>query len=466
MTRHKTTNHTFTHTHTPPPQGGLRADAGNSSEIDPALILQLTGHKSEGVALSWNQKREGLLASGADDGLVMVWDLADQLSPSSLTAFENGQKTTEKGIGPSCILQGHEGSVQCLDFHPLHQHLLFSASDDRCIRIWDTRLADKGSMTNVRNAHSSAINCIQAHPIAEHVIATAGKDVVKIWDMRFERRSEPAMTLKGHTGEILSLEWAPHREYVLATGSMDRSVIVWNIERNSMPENFESGRLEACPWLADTCLGEYFYAPPKAEPGWDDMDIPREVMFVHFGHTAPVTDISWNPNEDWVIASAAADNFLHVWQPAQNCYDGDGSEFAPDLSDPIEMQAMGAGAAGNGAPIADVHVPLSGDPGAAGAPQDSDWLWGADAAGGSPRPAGGGGDAAPPHSSAPPVMESSGTGSASGVGGASGVNSSADGGADAAGGGGGGGSAAPTTEGGLALAPFSSTKPATPPTAE
>jgi WD40 repeat protein len=38
------------------------------------------------------------------------------------------------------------------------------------------------------------------------------------------------------------------------------------------------------------------------------------VQFIHGGHTAKVTDFGWNPVENWIIASAAEDNILQIWQ--------------------------------------------------------------------------------------------------------------------------------------------------------
>lgn len=37
--------------------------------------LLLLGHEKEGYGLSWNPTKSGLLASGSDDGRVLVWDV-------------------------------------------------------------------------------------------------------------------------------------------------------------------------------------------------------------------------------------------------------------------------------------------------------------------------------------------------------------------------------------------------------
>ena len=37
---------------------------------------------------------------------------------------------------------------------------------------------------------------------------------------------------------------------------------------------------------------------------------------MHGGHTNHVADFSWNPNEPWIMCSAAEDNMLQVWKVA------------------------------------------------------------------------------------------------------------------------------------------------------
>ena len=51
-------------------------------------------------------------------------------------------------------------------------------------------------------------------------------------------------------------------------------------------------------------------SPEDAEDG------PPELLFIHGGHTSKVSDISWNLNERLMMASAAEDNILQVWQVA------------------------------------------------------------------------------------------------------------------------------------------------------
>ena len=52
----------------------------------------------------------------------------------------------------------------------------------------------------------------------------------------------------------------------------------------------------------------------------DAEDGPPELLFIHGGHTAKISDFSWNPNEPWVICSVSEDNIMQVWQMVSYCY--------------------------------------------------------------------------------------------------------------------------------------------------
>jgi WD40 repeat protein len=68
----------------------------------------------------------------------------------------------------------------------------------------------------------------------------------------------------------VQLAWSPHNEAVLASSATDRRVHVWDLSR----------------------IGQ--------ELSEDDAgDGAPELLFVHGGHTAKVSDFSWNPNDPW-----------------------------------------------------------------------------------------------------------------------------------------------------------------------
>lgn len=59
-------------------------------------LLELRGHHGNLNTIEWNPSRRGMLASGADDSLVLVWDLLNQSNAASVPAL-NGNGTINTG---------------------------------------------------------------------------------------------------------------------------------------------------------------------------------------------------------------------------------------------------------------------------------------------------------------------------------------------------------------------------------
>lgn len=59
----------------------------------------------------------------------------------------------------------------------------------------------------------------------------------------------------------------------------------------------------------------------------DGDDGPPELLFVHGGHKAKISDFSWNKNEPWVISSVSEDNTLQVWQIADSIFGDDDDDL-------------------------------------------------------------------------------------------------------------------------------------------
>jgi DDB1- and CUL4-associated factor 7 len=69
-------------------------------------LLELRGHTGNLNTIEWNPSRRGMLASGADDSLVLVWDLLNASNQASLTTMNGDgaqpQASEVQAKGPSC----------------------------------------------------------------------------------------------------------------------------------------------------------------------------------------------------------------------------------------------------------------------------------------------------------------------------------------------------------------------------
>jgi len=242
--------------------------------------IRLKGHTQEGYGLSWSPLRKGHLLSGSDDKQVCMWDV-----------------TSAKGntLDPISTYTGHTDVVEDVCWHQLNDQWFGSVGDDKMMMIWDTRVNNTSTPTHSILAHQAEINCIHFNPKNEFTVLTGGADtVVSLWDLRNLGKSLHNFT--GHTGEIIQVRWSPFNESIFASCGADRRCHIWDLSK----------------------IGEE-QDPQDAEDG------PPELLFIHGGHTAKVSDFCWNINEEWVISTVAEDNIMQVWQCADSIY-GDNDE--------------------------------------------------------------------------------------------------------------------------------------------
>lgn len=98
-----------------------------------------------------------------------------------------------------------------------------------------------------------------------------------------------------HSVDVVGVQWSPHCETVLASWGFDRRVHIWDLARVNMKLSEE-----------------------------DKKDGPPELLFIHGGHTANVSDLCWNPSDEWIVATVAEDNILQIWQMAENIHSDNG----------------------------------------------------------------------------------------------------------------------------------------------
>jgi histone-binding protein RBBP4 len=270
--------------------------------------LRLRGHKKAGFGLDWHKSSTGLIASGSDDGMVMVWNIEEQIrrisDPQPGRGDEEnyvGEASSRSGdIRPIYVFEGHKDVVHEVSWHANESHMLGSASGDNTIKLWDTRL--KKSILEFADAHRVSTNTLQFHPLASFQIASGGHDnIVKLWDIR--KNNKEVHQLVYHSGPVTSLDWASFSESVIASGSQDGRVVIWDLEKVHAPDNYN-----------------------------DEEFAPVELSFVHLGHISRVTDLCWCPNldDEWMLASCDATNSLQYYRPRSDVVE---DYLPPDMFD-------------------------------------------------------------------------------------------------------------------------------------
>uniref|UniRef100_A0A2K5I1M2 Histone-binding protein RBBP4-like N-terminal domain-containing protein n=1 Tax=Colobus angolensis palliatus TaxID=336983 RepID=A0A2K5I1M2_COLAP len=221
-----------------------------SGECNPDLRLH--GHQKEGYGLSWNPNLSGHLLGASDDHTICLWDIS--------AVPKEG-----KVVDVKTIFTGHTAVVE--------DSLFVLVADDQKLMIWDTH----------SNNASKPRHSVDAHT-AEFILATGSADeTVALWDLKNLKLM--LHSFESHKDEIFQVQWSPHNEAILASSGTDHRMNVWDLSK----------------------IGE-------EQPPEDAEDGPPALLFIYGGHTAKMSDFSWNPSESWVICSVSEDNILQVWQ--------------------------------------------------------------------------------------------------------------------------------------------------------
>ncbi|KAL8449821.1 hypothetical protein Emed_002784 [Eimeria media] len=284
--------------------------------------LVLTGHSAQGWGLEWSSTRDGWLASSGDDGLVCIWDTRascgrdKRVSPLHRLVASSDRRSLQDvawkrgdGEGEVIVAVGDDGQLSMWDLRvgtsPVHRckyvDPVVEVRSLSELELFAFQGQRQGTYTRRQSCNHSCANALALNSVATNVFATGGADAgLCIWDFRDLRR--PAHRLLHLQNEALtSLKWHPQNKAVLAAGTTDRLVRIF-----------------------DCSLIGAEQSPEEAEEG------PPEVVFVHGGHVAGITELDWNSLDDefpWVIASASEDNVLQIWQPAVKAFEAEEASY-------------------------------------------------------------------------------------------------------------------------------------------
>ena len=232
--------------------------------------------------------RGDVIASGGNDRLVRMWDVAS-------------------GVPRGGPLEGHTGRVQAVAFSHDGSRLASGSSDDT-VRIWDTSSGRQQGEPLVGNA--GAITGV-AFNTAGDLLATSSEDgTVRLWDVATGRqRGAPLIK---ETTPMWGVALSPDGSLV-ASGGADGAVHLWNVG---------SGRPSGSPLLGHSgwAIGMAFNSDGSllASSGADgtvrlwDVATHRPHGPVMMGHVGEVTDVRFSPDGS-LLASAGRDGTVRLW---------------------------------------------------------------------------------------------------------------------------------------------------------
>ena len=245
-----------------------------------------------------------LTATMTEDANVLIHDITSQLA-----AFDNpGTTITPQQSKPISTLRMHRTEGYALDWSPLiPQGKLLTGDNDG--KIFVTTCGDGAKFSSDGKpftGHESSVEDIKWSPTELNVFASASSDgTVKVWDVRSKSR-KPQLSVQVSNTDVNVMSWSHHsRGHLLATGADDGQWAVWDLRQ----------------WKPSATS-----ATPTSKP----------VAAFNF-HKEQITSIEWHPTDDSIVAVAAGDNTLTLWDLAVELDDEESKDTADAKDVPPQL---------------------------------------------------------------------------------------------------------------------------------
>jgi WD40 repeat protein len=197
-----------------------------------------------------------LLAIGAGNGVIRIWDLAsnrekkslpDLQPPTSLAFSPDGKRLASSFLGVPVKLWDTQtwrevGSITPSEADGTHSlafspdgRFLAGGNDDTTARIWD---AKTGKEIHVLNGHWGNVKAVAFSPDSK-ILATGGDFSINFWDVATgqnigtitPKKRDPKQDLPSGSGTfVYSLAFSPDGS-LLAVGALDGIVDLWAIPK-------------------------------------------------------------------------------------------------------------------------------------------------------------------------------------------------------------------------------------------
>lgn len=250
----------------PSDSSGVIAGGGDNGVLTLFSATQILTSGSESVigrrekhtgpvrALDFNPFQCNLLASGANNSEIYIWDLNNFSVPMTPGAKSQPQE-----------------DISAVSWNRQVQHILSSAHPSGKAVVWDLR---KNEPIIKISDHSNRMHCsgMAWHPeVATQLVLSSEDDrmpVIQIWDLRFA--TSPLSQLEGHTRGVLSISWCQADPELLLSSAKDNRILCWN-----------------------PCIGEVIY------------ELPTQSQWCF--------DVQWCPRNPSVFSAASFDGWINIY---------------------------------------------------------------------------------------------------------------------------------------------------------
>jgi small GTP-binding protein len=250
----------------------------------PGLTLRhvLRGHTMLIGRIAWSPNG-AYLASPSEDKTIRIWD-------------------TRSG---ACVrtLQGHINIVFSVAWSPDSQRLA-SASADKTIRLWD---ASSGNHLQTLEGHIEGVYSVAWSPDGQRLASASGDRTIRLWDAA---NGNHLQTLEGYTYSIFDVAWSRDGQR-LASDSGDNAIRLWDAasDKTLSTRKAANGIIWSVAWSRD---GQRLASTQTKSPILWDVDSGKALQVLE-GHVDTVICIDFSANDRW-LASKSGDSTIRLWR--------------------------------------------------------------------------------------------------------------------------------------------------------
>ena len=232
-----------------------------------------------------------LTAAMTESTDVLIHDVTPHLA-----SFDNpGAVVGPQHNKPISTIRAHKSEGYAVDWSPtVPGGKLLTGDNDGLIYV-TTRTDGGGWVTDTRalRGHTGSVEEIQWSPSEQSVFASASSDgTVRVWDVRSKSR-KPAITVQVSSCDVNVMSWSRQTTHLLASGADDGTWAVWDLRQ----------------WKAAGA------------------DRPQPLASFAF-HKEQITSVEWHPADDSIMAVAAGDNTVTLWDLAVELDDEESKDTA------------------------------------------------------------------------------------------------------------------------------------------
>lgn len=182
------------------------------------MLARLQKHQGAVRGLEFNPFAANLLASGAADGELCIWDVGNPSQPSLYPAMKGG------------TMGNPASEITCLSWNRKVQHILSTTTASGNVVVWDLK-KQRPVITLKDPGGRRRCSAVAWNPDVATQLAVASDDdsspSIQLWDLR--NSVSPFLELHGHAKGVLGLSWCPQDASFLLTSGKDNRCIVWDV---------------------------------------------------------------------------------------------------------------------------------------------------------------------------------------------------------------------------------------------